>query len=155
MADAQEMKRAQDTFAMLCRMLDGQNWKYDKDDAELKIECGAVGEDLPMPVTIKVRPDRQIVLLLSYLPIEVPDDKRLEVAAAISIVNYRLINGCFEFNISNGRLYFRMTNSFMDSTLSEETFRYMLFVSLQTIDDYNDKLEALVNGKVDISAFMK
>ncbi len=140
---------------MLCRMLDGQNWKYDKDDAELKIECGAVGEDLPMPVTIKVRPDRQIVLLLSYLPIEVPDDKRLEVAAAISIVNYRLINGCFEFNISNGRLYFRMTNSFMDSTLSEETFRYMLFVSLQTIDDYNDKLEALVNGKIDVSAFMK
>ena len=43
----------------------------------------------------------------------------------------------------------------MDSTLSEETFRYMLFVSLQTIDDYNDKLEALVNGKVDVSAFMK
>jgi len=155
MDDAQKMKHAQETYAMVCRMLTGQNWKYEKNDEDLSIDCKAIGEDLPMPVTIKVRPERQIVLLLSYLPIEVPDNKRLEVAAAISIVNYRLINGCFELNISNGRLYFRMTNSFMDSTLSEETFRYMLYVSLQTIDDYNDKLEGLVKGTVDISAFMK
>lgn len=155
MADAQEMQRAQETFATLCRMLDGENWKYDKNEENLTIECGAQGDDLPMPITVKVRPDRQIVWLLSYLPFEVPEEKRLEVAAAVSIVNYRLINGCFEYNISNGRLYFRMTNSFMDSTLSTETFKYMLYCSCQTIDDYNDKFEALAKGQIDVTAFMK
>lgn len=155
MADAQDMKRAQDTFATLCRTLDGESWKYDKDEENLTIECGAQGEDLPMPITIRVRPDRQLVWLLSYLPFEVPEEKRLEVAAAVSIVNFRLINGNFEYNIKNGRLYFRMSNSFIDSTLSPETFKYMLYCSCATIDDYNDKFEALAKGQLTVEAFIK
>ena len=154
MADAQEMKRAQDTFATLCSFLESDGWPFNKDEENLMIETSARGNDLAMPIKVKVRADRQLVLLLSTLPFDIPADKRLEVAAAASIVNYRLVNGTFEFNIQTGKLYFRMTNSFIDSTLSAEIFKYMLYCSCGTVDDYNDKFEALVKGEIGLDAFM-
>ena len=154
MADAQEMKRARDTFATLCSFLESDGWPFNKDEENLVIETSARGNDLAMPIKVKVRADRQLVLLLSTLPFDIPADKRLEVAAAASIVNYRLVNGTFEFNIQTGKLYFRMTNSFIDSTLSPEIFKYMLYCSCGTVDDYNDKFEALVKGEIGLDAFM-
>ena len=96
MADAQEIKRAQDTYATLCEFLTTDQWPFQKKDDELLIETSARGNDLPMPILVKVRTDRQLVLLLSTLPFDVPADKRLEIAAAASIVNYRLVNGTGE-----------------------------------------------------------
>ena len=155
MADAQEIKRAQDTYATLCEFLTTDQWPFQKKDDELLIETSARGNDLPMPILVKVRTDRQLVLLLSTLPFDVPADKRLEIAAAASIVNYRLVNGTFEFNISTGKLYFRMANSFIDTTLDPEIFKYMLYCSCRTVDDYNDKFEALIKGEIGLDAFME
>ena len=155
MADAQEIKRAQETYATLCSFLESDGWPVKKDDENLTIDTSARGNDLAMPLTVKVRTDRQLVWLLSALPFEIPADKRLEIAAAASIVNFRLINGTFEFNIQTGKLYFRMTNSFIDTTLSPEIFKYMLYCSCSTVDDYNDKFEALAKGEIGVDAFMK
>ncbi|MBQ5335120.1 MAG: YbjN domain-containing protein [Oscillospiraceae bacterium] len=154
MADEAARAHALKTFEILCKALDSHEWKYDKNEEGLVIDCGARGDDLPMPVKIRVREDRQLVCLVSHIPIEVPENKRIETAAAVSMVNYRLLNGCFEFDIQNGRLFFRMSTGFMGTVLSEEVFSYMLFVSLRIIDDYNDKFEALANGTIGLDAFL-
>ena len=40
MADAKEMKQAEAVFATLCEMLDKEEWTYDKDEENLKIDTG-------------------------------------------------------------------------------------------------------------------
>jgi hypothetical protein len=47
-----------------------------------------------------------------------------------------------------------MTASFIDSQLGEEQFKYMLFVSAQTIDRYNDRFMALVKGTMTLQQFV-
>lgn len=154
MADEAKRAHALKTFENLCAALDSHNWKYERNDEALMVDCGAQGDDLPIPVKMRVREDRELVQLVSHVPVEVPVNKRIEVAAAVSMINYRLLNGCFEFDVQQGLLYFRMSTSFIGTELSREVFTYLLFVSLQIIDDFNDKFEALANGTLSLDAFL-
>ena len=146
---------AKNTFATLCRMLDNNEWKYEKDEEKLCIDCGAQGKDLPMPINIRIDAERQLILLISHIPFSVDEEKRMETAIAVSIVNDRLVDGNFDYDITEGDLYFRMTNSFIDSEISEEAFKYMLYCSCMTIDEYNDKFLMLSKGLLPLDSFLK
>lgn len=154
MTDEMKLDRAKKVYDTLCEALEEHEWKYEKDEDELVIKCGAQGEDLPMDINITVSAGRQMVLLLSHMPFVIAEDKRLELAVAVSIVNNRLVDGCFDYNIKTGYMVFRMTNSFLESTLGKEVFSYMLFCSCQTIDEYNDKFLMLAKGMLSLEQFI-
>lgn len=139
----------------LCKMLDGEGWKYKKNVEELRIECGARGEDLPIELNIKVDAERQLVMVLSHLPYRIPEDKRIDIAIAVSVVNNRLVDGCVDYDITTGNLFFRMTNSYMDSTIGGEVYKYLLYCACQTIDSFNDRLLMLSKGMIDIAKFIE
>ncbi len=154
MAEYTNMEQARAAFATLCQALDKKEWRYKKDEETMTIECGARGDDLSMDLTIKVDAERMLVLLFSHLPFVVQEDKRLDVAVGISAINNRLVDGCFDYNLVKGHIFFRMTNSILESKLSEEVFTYLLFCSCKTIDDFNEKLMMLARGIITIEQFL-
>lgn len=154
MAEQKNLEQAKATFATLCNTLDKNDWRYKKDEEKLSIDCGAQGDDLPMDISVEVDVDRMLVMLLSHLPFVVQEDKRLDVAIAVSAVNYALVDGCFDYDVASGHMFFRMTNSFIESKISEDVFAYMLFCSCQTIDEYNDKFLMLAKGMLSIEQFL-
>lgn len=154
MAD-EKRERAVSTFQTLCNMLDNNDWSYQKHEEDLVIVCGAQGEDLPMEIILRIDEDRQLISLLSEIPFTVNEDKRMEMAVAVSSVNNRLVDGSFDFDIASGDLYFRMTSSFVASDISEDVFKYMLYCSCMSIDEYNDKFLMLSKGMISIENFMK
>ena len=154
MAEINKLELAKTTYDNLCRTLDAQNWNYKKIEEKLMIECGAQGDDLPIELTVKVDPDRMLVMTFSHLPFVIQEDKRLEVAIAVSAINNALANGCFDYNVTNGHMFFRLSNSFMESVLGAETFKYMIFGSCQIVDEYNDKLLMLSKGMLTIEQFL-
>lgn len=154
MDDERRLNLAKTTFTTLCKTLDEQQWHYEKDENDLSIECGAQGEDLPMKITVKVDADRQLVMLLSHLPFVISEDKRLDIAVAVSSVNNLLVDGSFDYDIKTGHMFFRMTNSFLESQLGKEAFSYMLFCSCQTIDEYNDKFLMISKGVMSLEQFL-
>lgn len=153
MAD-EKLERAQKVYGTMCSTLDSHEWHYKKDEEKLSIDCGAQGEDLPMEITIKVDAERQLILLLSHLPFVISEDKRLDVAIAVSAVNDKLVDGSFDYNIADGHMFFRMTSSFIESEIGNELFTYMLMVSCHTIDEYNDKFLMLGKGMMSIEDFI-
>lgn len=150
----EKRERALRTYQTLCQMLDSEGWHYDKDDERLSIYCTAQGEDLPIDIRMTVNEQVQTISLISRLPFVVSEEKRMEVAVASTVVNNRLVDGSFDFDLQNGRMYFRITNSFMDCELSKEAFRYILFCACGTIDDYNDKFLMLDKGMLTLESFM-
>ncbi len=150
----EKMERAQRVFETLCAALDSNNWRYKKNEEKLSIECGFQGDDLPMEYTIRVDADRQLVLLLSHLPFRIAEDKRLDVAIAVSVVNNLLVDGSFDYNIKDGHMVFRMTNSFIDSEMSSELFTVMLLISNHTVDEYNDQFLMIGKGLVSVEDFI-
>lgn len=155
MADAKQMQLAKDTFATMCRMLDNNDWNYKKDEENLRVECGARGEDLPMDLHIRVDADRQVISVISLLPVTFAEDKRVDGAVAIAMINRQIINGFFGYDVAKGHVFFRLPNSFMGSLLSEEAMRYLVYLACGAIDDYNDKLLMLAKGMISIEQFME
>ena len=154
MAEHKKLEQAKITFATLCQTLDTHDWRYKKDEENLTIDCSAQGDDLPMEIRVDVDAERQIVILISHLPFVVQEDKRLDMAIAVSAINNALVDGCFDYDLATGHMFFRMTNSFMESKLGEGAFSYMIFCSCQTIDEYNDKLLMLAKGMLSIEQFL-
>ena len=153
--DERELKQAKMTYNRLCEMLNERGWTYDKDESDWSISTGASGEDLPLDILMKIDVDRMLVVLYSKLPFVVPEEKRVEVALAISTINNALVDGNFDYNPFNGKIIFRLTTSICESLISKSVFEYMLLVSCQTVDVYNDKLFMIIKNMMTLEDLLK
>ena len=155
MSDDKKLKQAQVAFKTLCEMLDSNGWRYNKDEKNLVINCSARGEDLPMELKIEIDVDRMLIVLLSPMPFLVSEERRIALAVATSVANYRLADGSFDYDMRSGRILFRMTSSFRDSLIGKDLFEYMLFVSCKTIDDFNDKFLTISKNNASTEEIIK
>lgn len=128
------------TYKALLEMLDERGWKYRK-EGEHAIFCVAQGDDLPMPLKFEVDDKRKLLLVFSQLPFDVPVQKRVNMAIAVSFINFAIVDGSFDFSFLNGTLLFRLTSSYRESIISKELLEYMLMVTFSTVDACNDKFE--------------
>ena len=155
MARQPDMYKARQVYNTIISTLTNLNWKYAPHDEDLTIHSGAKGDDLPIEFILKVRPQQEVVQFISKLPFDFPEDKRLEGALAICAANYRLVDGCFDYNIANGEILFRLTSSYRQSILGEDLFEYMVMVSASTIDEYNDKFFMVAKDMMSIHQFIE
>ena len=153
--DELNIQNAKSAYAKICESLDALGWKYSKTEEDLVVECGVIGENLPIALVIRCDVDMQLFQLFSHLPITVSGDKLLDVAVAVSVINNKLVDGCFDFSFADGSIFFRMTNSFMQGTLSFETVKYLVFCACSTVDSYNDKLLMVAKGNLSIEDFLQ
>jgi hypothetical protein len=153
MADEKNVKSAYEVYQTLCTMLDDLNLKYSRDDESFAIQVGIQGEDFPVRMHIRVNPGKSLISVLSQLPFSVPEDKRIEMSVAVSMANYLLVDGSFDYNIGEGDILFRLTSSYLDSLIGKELLQYMLMVSYKTIDNFNDKFFMLMKEKMTLDEF--
>lgn len=140
MANSDGVQTARDNFSKLCAVLDDNNFKYEKNEEELSVRCIGKGKELPIELIIKFNPKLEIVSLLSPLPFTVNEESRKAAAVAVARINFGMVDGNFDFNYSTGKLIFRLTASFANSILGKDAFEYVLFTSLQTLEEYSGKL---------------
>ena len=149
------MAKAKEVFDALVNMLDTRDWKYDKFEEDLVIKSGIKGEDLPIEFIVVVKPKNQVVQLLSRLPFQIPEEKRVDAAIAICVANNGLVDGSFDYDIAEGNITFRLTSSYRESELGADLFEYMILVSAGTIDDYNDKFFMIAKDMMSVQQFIE
>lgn len=155
MADETKLLKAKKVFCDLCAALDDQDLRYEKDEEALEVSLIGRGEDLPIKLDITVRADRMKLDVISSMPVTFSEEKRLDGAIAASVINNCLVDGSFDYDVKTGDMYFRMTNSFIDSEPGAELFMYLVRCSFSTIDDYNDKLLMLAKGIISLEKFIE
>ena len=149
------MKKAKEVFDTLVSMLDSIGWHYEKHEQDLLIKSGVKGDDLPIEFIVVVKPKQEVVQFLSRLPFSFPEDKRVDGAIAVCVANYGLVDGSFDYDLTDGDVIFRLTSSYRESTLSQELFQYMIMVSSGTVDNYNDKFFMIAKGMMSIQQFIE
>lgn len=149
------MAKAQEVFDLLCRTLDNRGLRYDKIEEDLMIKSVVNGEDIPIHFYMRVNPRNELVSFISWLPFKVQEDKRLDMALAICATNYGFADGCFDYNIEDGTIIFRLTSSYKDSMLSEALIDYMFMLSALTVDSYNDKYLMISKGLMTVQQFIE
>ena len=149
------MQKAKEVFDTVVNMFDTRNLNYDKHEEKLLIKSGFTGEDLPIEFIVVIKPDQEVVQVLSRLPLSMPEDKRIDGAIAVCAANYGIVDGCFDYDLNDGEITFRLTSSYRESTLGEELFEYMIMCAAGTIDDYNDKFFMLSKGMMTLQQFLE
>lgn len=147
--------RAKQVYELFKQDLTNGKIKYEPHDDDLVISMTVHGEDLPQPTLIMVDEDREVVRLLSPLPSKIPEDKRMEAAVAVATANYGLVNGSFDYDMSDGEIRYRVCQSYAGTVLNEETVRYLLGVIFITTDKYNDLFFMLGKGMISLEDFLK
>ena len=155
MAEELNMQKAKQVYDTMINMLDNRGWHYEEIEDELLIKSGVKGEDLPIEFIVMVKPKQQVVQFLSRLPFTMPEDKRIDGALAVCVANYRLVDGCFDYNLASGDILFRLTSSYRESTLGEDLFEYMILCAASTVDNYNDKFFMIAKGMMTIQQFIE
>ena len=156
MSDEIKMKRAREVYDSLTAMLDARDWKYQKDEEKLLIRSGIKGDDLPVEFLIVIKPKNEVVQFISVLPFVMPEDKRIDGAIAVSIANYGLIEGSFDYDVMDGEISFRLTTSYRGgSILSDDLLESMIYIASSTVDQYNDKFFMIAKGMMTIEQFIE
>lgn len=148
-------EKANSVYKTAICAFESDDLKYDRDDGNLTIKSGFNGDDFNMEFILKVNAEKEVVQLFSVLPFKVPEDKRVDLAIAICAANYGLVNGSFDYDISDGSIIFRMTTSYKDSIIGIELIKYMIYVSIGTVDSYNDKFFMIGKNMMSVQDFMK
>jgi len=154
MATAQEMELAREVYYNIMYHLNNLDWKYDRLDNELILKSGLKSEDLPIEFLIVVKPENKVVQFISKLPFDIPEDKRVEAAIAICAVNYKLVDGSFDYDISDGTVMYRLTCSYRGNTITSDLVEYIIAVAAGTVDEYNDKLFMLAKDMMTLEQIL-
>lgn len=144
---------AKNVYNTLCNTLDNMKWKYQRDDEQMMVNTTAIGEDLSIKLRIVVSAQRQVMYVKSPMPYNVPQMSRDAVGKALHIANFSMLNGCFEYDVDNGYVGFRMVVPFATSQISEEVCHYMIILTCQMVDKFNDKILSLAKGNMTLEEF--
>lgn len=142
-------REARNVYESVMKMLDKHNFNYKRDDDNLVINIKMHGDDIPMDFTLKVDQKRDLVIVSSMLPFKFNMDRVVAGAVAVCNINYLLADGSFDLDVRDGELSFKLTSSYKDSLLSEESLEYMFGIACGTVDKYNDKLLLISEGHMD------
>ena len=149
------VKSANETYKNLCEILDGIKWVYKKDDNNRSVFFTVTGDDIPMNFLVIVDEKRQLIRITSGLSFDIPQNKIVDAAVVVSYINYKLVDGCFDLNILDGKIYFNMTSSYKCSLIGKELFLYMIRVAGKTVDDFNDKLLLFAKDRISVPDLIK
>ena len=155
MAMADEIRRGREMYETVCKALDEINWTYDRDDERLTVTTGAKGDDLPISIIIRVLAEGETVSIVSPIGFNMSEKMRVEGAIAVTVANFGLIRGGFDYDITDGEIRFRITACYNDSTLSTEVIKLLVYITANTVDNYNDKFLMISKGMLSIQEFIK
>ena len=141
-------------YDTMIQALDQRNWNYEKDVEKNLVHFNVSGEDLPIKFIMWADEDRQLIRILSPLGFKFPEDKRIEGAIAACHASYALSDGCFDYDLSEGSISFRLTNAFHESEIGVDLIQYMISCTCVLVDEYNDRFLMLAKGMIDLQTFL-
>ena len=113
------------------------------------------GKDLPMIFQMYVREKSNTLLLRSLIPFDLNKDKLAATAVAVCWASNDLIDGCFDLDLNEGSIYFKMVSSYDNDKFDPGVFAYMTRLAPIIIDEYNDTFYLLNEGKISVTELLE
>ncbi len=123
-------------FESLVKYLEDNRWKFERHDPERSVNLGFVGKNACYRCLAVVDADDDLFQFFSFLPMRVPEEKRMSIAELSTRANYGLKIGKFELDFSDGELRFQTSARYGEQTLHDEVIRDIIASNLLTIDRY-------------------
>lgn len=146
--------RARTMYGTICQTMDDMDWRYTKkeDDANLYVTTASKGGNCDVIyVNIAVGIKNSSIYVYSPMTFKVPQERRDDVALAITRINWTMLNGCFDMNYADGYLSFKVADFFLDSILGSEVVKYMILVVCSMVDKHIKYILDVIDGRMTIA----
>ncbi len=151
-----ENEKMQKVYQQMVEALRAQGLHFKEDEESLTIYSQMSGDDLDMPYILTIDSEREMITFLSPFNFKICEEKRMDCSIAINVVNYHMALGCFDFNISDGEIRFRLAQTLHDiEDLGPEFFIRILAVAISTVDNYNDVFLMMNKGYLSLEQFIE
>ena len=137
-------------FEKLCGALDELKIEYVKDPNNPIVAFSMAGEPFPITIAATIEDRFGLVRLISPLPFNFNEHKRIDAAVAICYINNFIADGFFDFSIKDGSSRLMMTALYIDSDISVKLLQRMISNVYTLMGDYHDKLFALNKGYISL-----
>lgn len=150
--DEKNSKSAERAYRAVIDAINKIGLKYGE-GGDMSVSFSMSGDDLNMDFLIAIDAERGIVRLLSPMPYRIPKERRVDSAVVIAQINYKIINGFFEYDIEGGTVMYKMNVCYRDSLISSEAIEYMILYAAETVEKNNDALFLFGKGALDFGDF--
>ncbi len=151
----EQQAQAKKVYQTMLAALDGIKWNYTRHDDDLTVVFDYQGDDIPITALMAIDPMREVIRFIAPMAFKMDKDKVVDGAVAVAVANYGMVNGSFDYDISDGEIRFRLTTSYHDSTIGKDFYIDMMSTALHTTDNYNEKFMMLAKGMIDIDKFIE
>ena len=152
------MSEAREVFRTMRRVLNARGLTPDSsdiDEGRMIISIEVEGHDLPQPTFIDVNDKYDIIRLISPIPGDIPEDKRIDAAVAVVVANNGLPEGRFDLDMSDGEITYTVEHYYKGGEFTEETGDHLLGTCFIITDMYNDKFFMLGKGLLSLEKFIE
>ncbi len=135
------------TLELLSQYLEARDMAHAVNQDGRVIETGFTGDTAVFDVSVVLWGEAPLKLLVGVrIPIIVPEKHRPAVAEAITRANFGMGLGCFEMDMSDGCIGFKITMPIADGTVTEAQFSSLMLTAMGTADTYLPALLRLIYG---------
>ena len=146
---------SKDIFNRFCEYLKANDCRFNRDDEKLVAFFLVKSDNIDVKFLAVTEAEKETLRIMAMLPVNFGSGKRIDGAMVTTIASSGMANGSFDYDINNGSVMFRMTQSFMDSKIDSAVFDYMIDCSMMTIAEYYGKFLAVSEGKMTVPEFLK
>lgn len=131
---------------------EGVRFKYNKEKRIISYDL--IGNDIPMTFDLSVLPEKDMITIKSDLPFLLQNKSTKNVVIASCIISENLINGSFNYDDTQNKIYFKFSDFYDLTPLSKYKFDYIFFTAISTVEEFNDKLLELNKNRIKLKDFI-
>ena len=148
-------ERAVQSYNALVAHLEDKNFKIIRHDDDLRVVMiWSASDNMPVMSILAIDEDREILVMSSQLSAKMSEAKRMDGAMAIAMCNWAIMSGTLDYDISDGEIRYRWTQSFAESVLNDAQIYYQMGVMISTVARFNKPLYLLAEDLIDLPGFI-
>ncbi|OJX40393.1 MAG: hypothetical protein BGO78_11045 [Chloroflexi bacterium 44-23] len=123
-------------------------WFYIEVDDRPLLRLNHWGENGRFSCQAEINENQKIFYFYSYFPVNVPPEKRSQIAELITRINYGMRVGNFELDYEDGEVRFKTSIDVENVDLSQALVSNHVYANVWTMDRYLSALFAVIYGNI-------
>lgn len=147
------MQTTKEIFDIISTALEEKNMLCDKHEDMLIIRSWSLSK-APIEFCMLIDATRKSVTFFSIYDFKIPEEKRIDGAAAVCKVCFR-VNGTFDYDLNDGSIQYRLSTWYKYAPLTVEHVKYMIDIGLASVILQEDKLHSFAIGQMTLKELLE
>lgn len=143
---ADKFKSSGPIFDELAEFFVGDDWTPEQTEDQPILQMSFEGDNGAWTCLAFAYDEHERFMFVSVLPVEVPEEKRLEVAEYITRANFGMEIGNFDMDLSSGTVQFRTSIDIEGGELTPKMIQNMAYLNVTVTDQYLPGLVMVMEG---------